>query len=101
VGEKTARALVHAYPSLDAMLEDAASPKRTQPVLQRSPALRAALTGSADYLDRVRRIVPIRTDLELRTWTEKRDDAAIDELSERYAVKGPIVRLRAALASVS
>jgi len=101
VGEKTARALVHAYPSLDAMLEDAASPKRTQPVLQRSPALRAALTASADYLDRVRRIVPIKTDLELRTWTEKRDDAAIEELSERYAVKGPIVRLRAALASVS
>ena len=29
VGEKTARALVNAYPSLDALLEDAAAPTRT------------------------------------------------------------------------
>ena len=100
VGEKTARALVQAYPSLDAMLKDASSPKRTQPVLQRSPSLRAALTGAEDYLDRVRRIVPIRTDLKLRTWTRERDESKIDELAERYSIKGPIVRLRAALASV-
>jgi 5'-3' exonuclease len=100
VGEKTARALVQAYPSLDAMLKDAAAPKRTKPVLQRSPSLRAALTAAEDYIGRVRRIVPIRTDLKLRTWTRERDESNIDELAKRYSLKGPIVRLRAALASV-
>jgi 5'-3' exonuclease len=99
VGEKTARALVQAYPSLDAMIEDATSATRTQPVLQRSPSLRAALAGAVDYIDKVRRIVPIRTDLELRAWARRREDSRIDELAERYALKGPVMRLRAAIES--
>jgi 5'-3' exonuclease len=99
VGEKTARALVQAYPSLDAMLADAVAPRRTKPILQRSPSLRAALAGSADYLAKVREIVPIRTDLELRSWTAQRDDARIGELAERYGIRGAAARLRAALDS--
>jgi 5'-3' exonuclease len=97
VGEKTARALVQAYPSLDAMLADATAPRRTAPILQRSPSLRATLAGSGDYLAKVRQIVPIRTDLELRSWTAPRDDARIDELAERYGIRGAATRLRAAL----
>jgi 5'-3' exonuclease len=101
VGEKTARTLVNAYPSLDAIVADATSPKRTQPVLQRSPALRAAVAGAVDYLEKVRSIVPIRTDLELRTWKRERDDAKIDHLAERYSLKGPVGRLRASLSSAA
>ena len=101
VGEKTARALVNAYPSLDAMLADAISPKRTQPILQRSPSLRAALAGSIDYIDKVRSIVPIRTDLELRSWRRQPHESKIDELAERYALKGAAIRLRASVASAA
>ena len=97
VGEKTARALIQAYPSLDALVEDAGAARRTGTVLQRSPALCAAIRGSTEYLETMRQVVPIRTDLEVRTWSGDRDDALADELAERYAVTGPVRRLRQAL----
>jgi 5'-3' exonuclease len=97
VGEKTARALILAYPSLDALVEDAGAERRKGKVLQRSPALCAAIRASTDYLETMRQVVPIRTDLELRTWSGDRDDALVDELTERYSVTGPIRRLRQAL----
>jgi 5'-3' exonuclease len=97
VGEKTARALIQAYPSLDALVQDAGAERRKGKVLQRSPALCAAIRGSTDYLEIMQQVVPIRTDLELRTWSRSRDDALVDELAERYAVTGPIRRLRQAL----
>src|SRR5207248_2411461 len=60
VGEKTARLLVNAYPSLEAMIEDARAERRSGGPLRRSPSLRGAIASSADYLDAMRRIVPIR-----------------------------------------
>jgi hypothetical protein len=42
-------------------------------------------------------IVPIRTDLDLKTWKAERDDAKVDEAAERYGLKGPLGRLRGAM----
>lgn len=97
VGEKTARALVLAYPTLDALIQDATAPRRTGKILQRSPSLCASIRDSADYLATMRTIVPIKTDAEITTWSGKRDDALIDELAKRYALGGPAARLRRAL----
>jgi len=98
VGEKTARELVKAYPSIEAMVEDAGKERRSGAPLQRSPSLRAAIVSSADYLRAMREVVPIRTGVELRTWRSDRDDGLLDDLAERYRLTGPIRRLRAALA---
>src|SRR3989442_1081266 len=98
VGEKTARLLVQASPSLDALVADAKSDKRAGAPLQRSPSLRTAIRDAADYLEAMRKIVPIRTDIPVREWEHPRDDAKVEELSERYAVGGPVRRLHAAMA---
>lgn len=97
VGEKTARELVRAYPSIDALLEDARAERRSGP-LRRSPSLRAAVASSGQYLEAMRRIVPIRTDVAVRSWGGRRDDARLDELAERYRLTGPVRRLREAWA---
>src|SRR5438552_1785901 len=78
VGEKTARILVNAYPSLDALVEDALAEKRAGPPHQRSPALRAAIREAVDYLKSMRAVVPIRTDLDVRAWERDRDDPELD-----------------------
>jgi 5'-3' exonuclease len=62
VGEKTARTLVQTYPSLDALMEDARSEHRSGAPLRRSAKLRAVIRDSADYLETMRQLVPIRTD---------------------------------------
>jgi 5'-3' exonuclease len=97
VGEKTARELVLAYPSLEALVKDATAGRRTGRILQRSPSLVAKIRDAADYLAVMRTVVPIRTDLEIRTWQNDRDDRAVDRLAGRYALKGPAGRLRRAL----
>jgi 5'-3' exonuclease len=98
VGEKTARLLVEAYPSVEAMVEDASAPKRSGRPLQRSASLRAALRDAADYLEAMRAVVPIRRDIEVRQWASARDDAALERLAEHYKVVGPVRRLAHALA---
>lgn len=97
VGEKTARLLVKTYDSLDDLLADAAATKRTGPPLQRSPSLRAALRDATDYIRLMQQIVPIRTDLELRAWTAQPDEGKLEQMAERFALKGPIRRLGEAL----
>jgi 5'-3' exonuclease len=94
VGEKTARALVQAYPSLDSMVADAAAPERTGAPLRRSPSLRASLRDAADYIATMRRVVPIRTDLEVTTWRSEGDAALVDRLAERHRLTGPVRGLR-------
>lgn len=101
VGEKTARALVAAYPDLDAMLADAAAAHPRPGPMKGSPALRARLLDAADYLDAMRRLVPIKVDAPLEVWTGERDDDVVDELGEANGLRGPIQRLRAANASLS
>ena len=97
VGEKTARELAGAYPTVEALVADAMSPKRTGAVLQRSPRLRAAIRDAAGYLEAMRKVVPIRTEVEVRAWTGQPNDARADELAERHRLTGPVGRLREAL----
>jgi 5'-3' exonuclease len=98
VGEKTARALVQTYPDLDAMLEDAANAHPAPGPLKGSPALRARLLDAVDYLAAMRALVPIKSDAPLEVWTGERDDEIADELAEANGLRGPVQRLRAALA---
>jgi 5'-3' exonuclease len=100
VGEKTARALVQAYPSIDAMLADAdpAAPPQDGP-FKGKPALRAKVRGAADYLDVMRRIVPVNATAPLAAWAGTRDDVAVKAMAERHGLRGPLTRLLAALDS--
>jgi 5'-3' exonuclease len=95
VGEKTARALVQAYPSIEAMLNEATDTATRRP-LKGSPGLKARLAASAEYLAAMRDVVPIRTDLEVVEERSDRDDDALDALAGRHRLKGPIGRLREA-----
>ena len=96
VGEKTARQLVTAYPSLEALLEAVRAPRRTKAVLQRSPALRARLLGAEEYVAAMREVVPIRTDLEFEVHRGDPDPQAADRLATRLRLTGPVRRLREA-----
>ncbi len=98
VGEKTARALVNAYPSLDALVADASAERRTGKPLQRSPGLRASIREAVDYLAAMKLVVPIKTDIEVTSWSSPRDDERADRLGEEYRLAGPIRRVREALA---
>ena len=97
VGEKTARALVKAYPSLESLVEDATAPKRTRAILQRSPSLRARIAEEAAYIASMRDVVPIRTDLDVEMSEPERDDEGLDRLASRLRLTGPVRRLREAL----
>jgi 5'-3' exonuclease len=96
VGEKTARALVQAYPTLDEMMAEATGTPTRRP-LKGSPGLRARVTAAAEYLASMREVVPIRTDLDLVVDREERDDDRLDRLAERHRLTGPVRRLREAL----
>ena len=97
VGEKTARELVLAYPSLEALIADAEAPVRTGARLQRSRALRASIREAAGYLRTMQTVVPIRTDLDVRSWPGDPDPEKLEELAERYKLTNPVRRLRDAL----
>jgi 5'-3' exonuclease len=97
VGEKTARALVQTYGTLDELLVDAASDAPRPGPLSGKPALRSRVRDSAEYLAAMQRLVPVNATAPLDRWRGERDDAALDELGEELAVRGPIKRLRAAL----
>ena len=88
IGEKRARALIAAYPSLDALVNDA----ETHP-----PALAASLRAAAAYLEAMRLVVPVRTDVAVRSWIGNRDLARLDVLAEQRKLGGPIRRLREAV----
>jgi 5'-3' exonuclease len=97
VGEKTARALVRAYPSLEAMEADARAERARAGPLRGSPGLKARIREAAGYLSAMRNVVPIRTDLDVQTQTGTRDDSRLDTLARRWSLTGPIGRLRSAL----
>ena len=99
VGEKTARALVHAYPSIDAMLEDAARDDPQPGPFKGKPALRARMRDAGGYLDAMRRVVPIKLDAPLEVWAGERDDGALKTLADEHGFRGPALRLLAALDS--
>lgn len=99
VGEKTARELVNAYPTLDALLEAAGTPLIREGPLKGKPALKAKLLDARDYIEAMRRLVPVNATAPLSVWSGDRDDARLKEMGEEHGLKGPIQRLLAALDS--
>lgn len=92
VGEKTARKLVLAYPTLDALLADAdAQPKR----------LAGSLRGSGEYLAAMRQVVPVRSDVEVQVRSGPEDAARVEKLAAERRLGGPIKRLHEALAGLN
>ena len=88
VGEKTARALVNAYPSIPALLEDSAA---------QSPRLRDALEDARGYLAAMGEVVPVRTNVDVVWVRAERNDERLAELGEKHRLGGPIRRLSEAL----
>jgi 5'-3' exonuclease len=92
VGERTARKLVQSYPTLDALLEDAASqPKR----------LAEQLSSSHDYLRAMRDVVPVRPAVAVVLKRGERDSERLEALGQQRRLGGPIRRLTEALAEQS
>jgi 5'-3' exonuclease len=99
VGEKTARALIQTYGSLDELLADAASGEPRPGPLKGKPALRARVREAEGYLAAMRKLVPIETGCPVEVWGGTRDDAALRALGEEHGLRGSVVRLLAALDS--
>jgi len=96
VGEKTARELVLAFPSIDAMLEAA-----TAGAMVIKPGVRAKLVDATAYLADMQRLVPVHTDAPLSLWAGERDDAALLADAATLGLRGPIQRLQGALDSAN
>ena len=94
VGEKTARDLVLAFPSIEAMLEAAAEDSA-----QIKPAVRASLLASRDYLATMERLVPVNAVAPLSLWAGDRDDVGLLADAGDLGLKGPVQRVLAALDS--
>jgi 5'-3' exonuclease len=99
VGEKTARALIQTYGSLDDLLADATGDEPRPGPLKGKPALRARLRESTDYLAAMRALVPIEVTCPVEVWAGTRDDEALRALAEEHGLRGAVVRLLAALDS--
>ncbi|MCJ7832517.1 MAG: flap endonuclease [Actinobacteria bacterium] len=95
VGEKTALALVLAYPDLGAMLDAAATEPIDGPLSK--PSLRTKLLDARDYIVIMLELVPAKWDAPLEIWGGDRDDAALQELADELGIRGPVQRLLAAL----
>jgi 5'-3' exonuclease len=92
VGEKTAQDLITTFGSLDGVIAAAeADDERVK------PAVRLKIRESLDYLDRMRRLVPVNADAPLSLWAGTRDDDAFARLADELGIRGPAQRLRAAL----
>ncbi len=97
VGEKTALAFVQAYPSLGAIMEDAARDEPATPgPLRSKPSLRARIRDSASYLATMQRLVPVNAGTTLDRWTGDRDDETLRMACDDLGLRGPIQRLEAA-----
>ena len=99
VGEKTARALIQTYGSLDELLADAASDEPRPGPLKGKPALRARLREAQDYVAAMRKLVPIEVGCPVEVWAGSRNDDALRALAEEHGLRGSVVRLLAAMDS--
>jgi 5'-3' exonuclease len=91
VGEKTAASLVADHPDLDDLLAAAAAGRL-------SPRLNAALTASADYIDAMRTVVPVATDVKYRISDPHPPDRdRLAALATDNAIEGPVERMLAAM----
>lgn len=99
VGEKTARALIQTYGSLDELLADAASDEPRPGPLKGKPALRVRIREAQDYVAAMRKLVPIEVGCPVEVWAGSRDDGALRSMAEEHGLRGSVVRLIAALDS--
>lgn len=99
VGEKTARALIQAYGSLEELLDGAEAEEPKPGPLKGKPALRARLRESRDYVGKMQRLVPVNIEAPVDRWRGERDDDSLRALADELGVRGPAQRLRAALDS--
>jgi 5'-3' exonuclease len=91
VGEKTAARLAADHPDLDALLAAAAAG-------QLAPRVAAALQQSAGYLQAMRRVVALPTDVAYQASDPHQPDRErLAALAERHGIDGPVERLLAAL----
>ena len=91
VGEKTAARLAAAHPDLGALLAAAAAGRLP-------PRVAAALQQHADYLQAMRRVVPVATDVAYQVSDpHPPDEARLAALAEGHNLDGPVKRLLAAL----
>lgn len=86
IGEKTARALIERYPSLEALLADAAS---------QTPRLATNLRDATQYIAAMQQVVPVRTDVAVQRHAPTPQEDRLDELGERHKLAGAFRRLRA------
>jgi 5'-3' exonuclease len=91
VGEKTAVRLVADHPDLDALLAAAEGGRL-------SPRLAASLRASADYIQAMRRVVPVAREVAYRSSRPRQPDRErLAALGERHAIEAPVRRLLAAM----
>lgn len=100
VGEKTARALIQTYGSLEELLADAASDAPMPGPLHGKPALRARIREARTYVESMQRLVPVNASAPAEVWAGERDDDTLKRLAEEQGFRGPVQRLLAALESV-
>jgi 5'-3' exonuclease len=91
VGEKTAAGLVADHPDLDAMLAAAAAGRLT-------PRLNAALTSAADYIQAMRKVAAVATDVHYRiSDPHPPDRERLTALGAAHAIESPVERMLAAM----
>jgi 5'-3' exonuclease len=91
VGEKTAARLVADHPDLDALLAAAATGRLT-------PRLNAALSASAAYVQAMRKVAAVATDVDYRISDPHPPDRdRLAALASAHAIEGPVDRMLAAL----
>jgi 5'-3' exonuclease len=91
VGEKTAARLAADHPDLDALLAAAAAGRLP-------PRVAAALQQHAGYLQAMRRVVPVATDVAYQVSDpHPPDETRLAALAEGHNLDGPVKRLLAAL----
>jgi 5'-3' exonuclease len=91
IGEKTAATLVAGHPDLDDLLAAAAAGRLT-------PRLNAALAASAGYIEAMRKVVPVATDVRYRiSEPHPPDRDRLAALATANAIEGPVERMLAAM----
>jgi 5'-3' exonuclease len=91
IGEKTARDLLARHGSLDELVAAAKVPGTL------SPAVSRRLLEARPYLEAMRSVAPVRTDVALRWYRTERDDRRLNALAAARGIEGPVDRLREAL----